>query len=150
MESDRWFEKTGCIIKLQFKDGDNINEKTIVAEIKGPVRSILKAERLALNFISKMSGIATETKILNDKYRIDAQNTLPVPESFSDNNMRWFSASKGKPHTSIVAAFLDREDIGLMEHESYRDGVFLALFASLILATGLDALWTFVGLFTTQ
>jgi len=58
------FKKTGASTKLLVKDGDQVKEKTIVAEMKGSARSILKGERLALNILGRMSGIATETKKL--------------------------------------------------------------------------------------
>jgi len=61
------FKRTGTQIKLLANDGAFVKKKTIVAEINGPIRSILMGERLALNFICKMSGIASETKILVDK-----------------------------------------------------------------------------------
>ena len=61
------FYKTGAQTKLNVKDGDSIKKDAIVAVINGPIRSILKGERLALNFICKMSGIATETKKLVNK-----------------------------------------------------------------------------------
>ena len=60
------FKKTGAETKLFVKDGDFIKKNQIIVEIKGPILSILKGERLSLNFISKMSGIATETKKLID------------------------------------------------------------------------------------
>ncbi|UCH71886.1 MAG: carboxylating nicotinate-nucleotide diphosphorylase [Thermoplasmatales archaeon] len=63
------FEKTGAETKLIANDGDFIKEKTTVAKISGSMRSILKGERLALNFICKMSGIATETKKILDMCR---------------------------------------------------------------------------------
>ena len=63
------FERTGAQVKLIVDDGDLIKEKTVVARIKGPVRSVLKGERLALNFICRMSGIATETKELVNRCR---------------------------------------------------------------------------------
>lgn len=118
---------------------------------KGAMYPVMDGESkdVRYTFIPEIEEMEIDATILNDKYRIDAQNTIPVPDAFSDKNMRWFTASKGKPHTSIVATFRDREVINLIEHKSYRDGVFFALFASLVLATGLDALWTFVGLFTT-
>jgi nicotinate-nucleotide pyrophosphorylase (carboxylating) len=65
-EAKKVFERTGAQTKLLVQDGDFIQEKTVVAEITGPVRSILKGERLSLNFIGRMSGIATETKKLVD------------------------------------------------------------------------------------
>jgi nicotinate-nucleotide pyrophosphorylase (carboxylating) len=60
------FDRTGAFTKLKVIDGKIVNEKQIVAEISGSIKSILKGERLALNFISRMSGIATETKNLID------------------------------------------------------------------------------------
>jgi len=63
------FKRTGAQIELLVNDGDFVKEKTIVAEIKGPICSILMGERLSLNFICKMSGIASETKKLVDKCR---------------------------------------------------------------------------------
>jgi nicotinate-nucleotide pyrophosphorylase (carboxylating) len=63
------FERTGAKVKLQVNDGDFVKEKTVIVKINGHARSILKGERLALNFICRMSGIATETKKLVDKCR---------------------------------------------------------------------------------
>jgi len=56
------FRKTGAETKLHKTDGDFIKKDTTVVKIKGPIRSILKGERLALNMIGRMSGIATATK----------------------------------------------------------------------------------------
>lgn len=42
-------------------DGDHISSGAILGTISGPARSILMAERLALNFLQRMSGIATLT-----------------------------------------------------------------------------------------
>lgn len=42
-------------------DGASVNPGDVVAEIKGPAGAILSAERVALNFLQHLSGIATET-----------------------------------------------------------------------------------------
>ena len=42
-------------------DGSILKVATRIAEIAGPLRSILTAERTALNFLRKLSGVATET-----------------------------------------------------------------------------------------
>ena len=42
-------------------DGSAVRKGTMIAEIEGPVRSMLMAERVALNFLGRMSGIATLT-----------------------------------------------------------------------------------------
>ncbi len=65
-EAKKVFEKTGANLSSKYKDGDEINENEIVAYVKGSIKSILVGERLALNFICRMSGIATETKYLSD------------------------------------------------------------------------------------
>lgn len=66
-EAKKIFEKTGAKTHLLIKDGKNIKENTIVAEITGSTKSILTGERLALNFICRMSGIASLTRELVDK-----------------------------------------------------------------------------------
>lgn len=43
-------------------DGDEIKKDTVLAKIKGSPRFVLTGERLALNFVQRMSGIATYTK----------------------------------------------------------------------------------------
>jgi len=73
-EAKKIFEKTGAETKLKVKDGDFVKEEISVAELKGPIKSILKGERLALNFIGRMSGIATETKKIVEKCKAKNPN----------------------------------------------------------------------------
>ena len=47
--------------KLKKKDGSLVKKNSIIAIIKGKANSILVAERVALNFLSHISGIATKT-----------------------------------------------------------------------------------------
>ena len=49
------------LFKIKKKEGSKIKNKQVVAEIYGNVRKILTGERVALNFLSHVSGIATET-----------------------------------------------------------------------------------------
>ncbi len=54
--------------KLHFycKDGDNVKKGEIIAEIEGDISTILSGERTALNYLQRMSGIASHTrKIVN-------------------------------------------------------------------------------------
>ena len=44
------------------KDGDNVKKGEVVLELTGSTLSILKAERTALNFMQRMSGIATASR----------------------------------------------------------------------------------------
>jgi nicotinate-nucleotide pyrophosphorylase (carboxylating) len=54
LDNDTVFEKKVC-------DGDRIVKGTVLACITGNARALLKAERVALNFMQRMSGIATMT-----------------------------------------------------------------------------------------
>ena len=47
--------------KVLLKDGVKLKPGDIIATVTGNARSILKAERVALNFLQKLSGIATQT-----------------------------------------------------------------------------------------
>jgi nicotinate-nucleotide pyrophosphorylase (carboxylating) len=57
------FEKMdpNLVFTIHKKDGDVIRPGMKIADISGSVASILQAERTALNFIGRMSGIATRT-----------------------------------------------------------------------------------------
>ena len=57
------------IFKLKTKDGKKVNKGKVVAVINGKTKSILKSERVALNFISLVSGVATITKKFVDKIK---------------------------------------------------------------------------------
>ena len=69
--------------KALLKDGVKLNPGDIIATVTGNARSILKAERLALNFLQKLSGIATQTKQYVDIIRdlpvdiLDTRKTTP-------------------------------------------------------------------------
>tara|TARA_Y100001970_G_scaffold249369_1_gene319792 strand:- start:147 stop:983 length:837 start_codon:yes stop_codon:yes gene_type:complete len=47
--------------KIKKKDGSKIKKNTVIATIKGDLKNILTGERVALNFVSHISGIATKT-----------------------------------------------------------------------------------------
>ena len=48
-------------IEFHFKDGDAIKKGDKLATLSGPAKELLMGERLSLNYIQRMSGIATET-----------------------------------------------------------------------------------------
>jgi len=54
-------------------DGDTVEPGDLVARLEGPARALLKGERVALNFIQRMSAIATATNAL-----VRAVEGLPV------------------------------------------------------------------------
>ncbi len=49
-------------IKIRSQDGERLAKGAIVMNIKGPLRKILRAERTILNFMTHLSGIATNTR----------------------------------------------------------------------------------------
>ncbi|WP_018296099.1 carboxylating nicotinate-nucleotide diphosphorylase [Corynebacterium lubricantis] len=48
-------------VELHIADGEAFDKGQSLATIEGSARSILRAERIALNFVQRMSGIATQT-----------------------------------------------------------------------------------------
>ena len=71
-------------IQSLHKDGDSISRGEKIAVVNGKTKSILKAERTAINFISFLSGIATTTrsfvniaKANGDCQILDTRKTLP-------------------------------------------------------------------------
>lgn len=48
-------------VELLFKDGDKIKKGDVLAKLSGPGKYLLLGERVSLNYIQRMSGIATET-----------------------------------------------------------------------------------------
>jgi nicotinate-nucleotide pyrophosphorylase (carboxylating) len=53
--------------KPQVKEGEPIYQDKVVCYLEGPARAILTGERTALNFLARMSGIATLTRRFADK-----------------------------------------------------------------------------------
>ena len=76
------------------KDGERVEPGAVVAEIRGPARAILSAERTALNFLGHMSGIATLTRQFVDAVRgtgakiLDTRKTGPNLRSFDKMAVR--------------------------------------------------------------
>lgn len=53
---------TSTGVELAVADGSKVGAGTVLAKIDGPARSLLTAERVALNFLGRLSGIATLTR----------------------------------------------------------------------------------------
>ena len=51
----------GVMCQPHVDDGDRVEGDTVIATVSGKARSILTAERTALNFLGRMSGVATAT-----------------------------------------------------------------------------------------
>lgn len=77
-------------ISLEFfcHDGDKVQKGNPIMKIKGYARKILAGERVALNFLQRMSGIATLTSKFADKIKgtgailLDTRKTTPLLRNF--------------------------------------------------------------------
>lgn len=75
-------------LSIYIQDGAAVNTGDIAFEVKASVHVILKAERLVLNIMQRMSGIATLTQAYTEKVKhypaqiLDTRKTTP--------NFRWF------------------------------------------------------------
>jgi nicotinate-nucleotide pyrophosphorylase (carboxylating) len=64
-------------------DGSTVENRTVLAEVDGPARALLTGERTALNFLGRMSGIATLTRQFVDAVAgtqaiiLDTRKTAP-------------------------------------------------------------------------
>lgn len=74
----------GAKLKWHFEEGDQVLNKQIICTIQGDLIQILKAERVALNFLMHLSGIATFTSLFVKKVAhtqtkiLDTRKTLPA------------------------------------------------------------------------
>ena len=65
------------------QDGDKIKKGDLLVEMSGPFRALLSGERLALNFLQRMSGIATATGLFVEEVAaygtkiLDTRKTVP-------------------------------------------------------------------------
>ncbi len=101
------------VIKFYFQDGDVIKKGDKIADIKGPARYILMGERTALNYVQRMSGIATET----NKYQcavgeykakiVDTRKTTPGFRAFEKYAVKMGGGSLHRFNLSDCAMIKD-------------------------------------------
>ena len=70
-------------VEFYFKDGDRVKNKDLVATVTGDIRVLLSGERTALNYLQRMSGIATYTSEVAEFFKgsktklVDTRKTTP-------------------------------------------------------------------------
>ena len=57
------------VFKIKSKDGKRTKKGKVIAVVSGKAKSILKSERVALNFLSLISGVATTTRKFVDRIK---------------------------------------------------------------------------------
>lgn len=103
VEAATVFEVLGCEVTAYSTDGEEVKEKQVLLTVNGPARALLMGERLALNIVGRMAGIATQTtkvvnavKKRNRKTRVAAtRKTLP---GLRDFDKRAVEHGGGDPH----------------------------------------------------
>lgn len=65
----------GIQAETDFKDGDQLKEGDMIFRLRGGAVSILRAERISLNFLGHLSGIATLTRRCTDIVRKHSETT---------------------------------------------------------------------------
>jgi len=68
-EANLLFKELGVEVKRSLKDGDKVTSGSVIMKLQGPAKSILMGERVALNLLMRMSGIATMTSKTVEKAR---------------------------------------------------------------------------------
>jgi nicotinate-nucleotide pyrophosphorylase (carboxylating) len=72
-----------CKVELLTADGDRVEPGQLVLRVDGPMRALLVAERTALNFVQRLSGVATMTRTFVDAVAgtgaaiLDTRKTTP-------------------------------------------------------------------------
>jgi nicotinate-nucleotide pyrophosphorylase (carboxylating) len=74
---------SSTVLKPLYREGSMVEKGSVIAEISGRTRSILKGERLSLNMLQRLSGIATLTRMYVEKIKglkakiLDTRKTTP-------------------------------------------------------------------------
>ncbi len=97
------FDEVGVQAKAFKSDGQQIKAEEVILCLKGPARGILAAERVALNLLMRMSGIATATRELIDRAKkknpdiviAATRKTAPLLTYF---DKRAVQVAGGEPH----------------------------------------------------
>lgn len=105
------FEELGIEAEAKFSNGDEIESGDVLIEVEGSARKILAAERVALNLLSRMSGIATATQEMLDEAReansevqiAATRKTAPLLRKF---DKRAVEAVGGEPHRYHLGDFV--------------------------------------------
>ncbi len=81
-------------VEVLIADGGQLKPGDVIARVSGNARALLGAERVALNFLGHLSGIATLTRAYVDKIRgtrariIDTRKTTPGLRAFEKHAVR--------------------------------------------------------------
>jgi len=130
-EAQTIFDICKCDSKVLVKDGDVVKNGRKVMTIKGRTRSILKAERTALNLIMRMSGIATDTKKFVDIARTVSKDIRITGTRKTAPGLRFFDKKSielggGYAHRNTLDEMILIKDNHLAVTNSIREAISMA------------------------
>ncbi len=102
---------SGSKIEFYFKDGDKVKNKDLIATVTGDIRALLSGERTALNYLQRMSGIATYT--------------YEMAKLFEGTNTRLLDTRKTTPNMRIFEKYAVKTGGGHNHRYNLSDGVLL-------------------------
>lgn len=120
-EASEVFAHLGAKAQHLARDGERVKAGATVMEVAGPAEAVLTGERLALNLLMRMSGIATMTRALQDKVervnpRCRVAATRKTTPGFRRFEKRAVELGGGDPHRfGLHDAFLVKDNHLLLE-----------------------------------
>ena len=108
-------------LQSELEDGARVRPGVLLASIEGPVRSLLQAERTALNFLQRLSGVASITRTFADAVDgtgvkiLDTRKTTPL---FRDLEKYAVRCGGGTNHRRDLASMAMLKDNHLAAVES--------------------------------
>lgn len=117
-------------LNVHVPEGGAFTTGTVLAEVTGLVQGMLRAERVALNFLQRMSGIATLTNRFVSAVEgtraviLDTRKTTPGLRDFEKYSVRCGGGTNHRRDLAAMAMVKDnhREALARME-QSLKDGV---------------------------
>lgn len=98
-------------LELSVKDGDAVKRGQVMAKLRGDIRAILCGERTALNYLQRMSGIATCTR--------------PMADMLAEAGIKLLDTRKTTPNNRIFEKYAVRVGGGRNHRLNLSDGVML-------------------------
>lgn len=98
-------------VKKYFKDGDEVKKGDHLADVTGDIRVLLSGERVALNYLQRMSGIATYTR--------------NVVKLLGDSKVRLLDTRKTTPNMRIFEKYAVKMGGGYNHRYNLSDGILL-------------------------
>lgn len=98
-------------VKLNFEDGDTVKNGELIGTVTGDIRAILSGERTALNYLQRMSGIATYTS--------------SVAKLLEGSKVKLLDTRKTTPNNRIFEKYAVKTGGGYNHRYNLSDGVLL-------------------------